>query len=85
MSMEYKDVIYRFCLCRCLRSVLCVRNTWVCVWKGSVNMCMYMCMSVCEKESECGPSRKEMERDELVYLFVCVCVCVSIYERVNIC
>ena len=48
-------------------------------------MCMYMCMSVCEKESECGPSRKEMERDELVYLFVCVCVCVSIYERVNIC
>ena len=48
---------------------------------------MYLCMSVCEKERECGQRRKEMERDELVYLFVCVCVCVcvSIYETVNIC
>ena len=52
--------------------VVC-EKTLGCVSERGVQTCVSMCMSVCEKDSECGPSRKEMQRDELVYPFVYGC------------
>lgn len=80
MSVVYKDVIYSFCLYRCLRSVF--------VWERKhLDMCLkeeceYMCLYVCVCECMC-PREKDGdgERWACVSIRVCAYMCVSVCMR----